>query len=107
MEQKSDKHFMPCLNENCNNYHLVSDEELEIFKKDNNYIDLLLCDDCKSRRNVFHILQCLSCKTILDFLPTLDDETPQVIYVEKCMNCGGSIEDEIKIISNLHKHLFI
>lgn len=107
MEHKSDKHFMPCLNENCNRYHLVSYEELETFQEDNNYIDLLLCDECKSRKDTLHILQCINCKTILDFLPALEDEIPQVIYVEKCMNCGGSIDDEIKIISNLHKHLFV
>jgi len=97
---------MPCLNENCNHYHLVSSEELEIFQKDNNYVDVLLCDECKSRKETFHILQCLSCKTIIDFLPILDDEIPQVIYVEKCMSCGGSIEDELKIIGELHRHLF-
>lgn len=97
---------MPCLNENCNHYHLVSSEEIETFKNDNNYIDVLLCDECKSRKKIFHILQCMSCKTVLDFLPILDDEVPQVIYVEKCMKCGGSIEDEVKIIDVFHRHLF-
>lgn len=97
---------MPCLNENCNHYHLVSSEEIETFKNDNNYIDVLLCDECKSRKKIFHILQCMSCKTVLDFLPILDDEVPQVIYVEKCMKCGGSIEDEVKIIGVFQRHLF-
>lgn len=97
---------MPCLNKNCNHYHLVSSEEIETFKNDNNYIDVLLCDECKSRKKIFHILQCMSCKTVLDFLPILDDEVPQVIYVEKCMKCGGSIEDEVKIIGVFQRHLF-
>jgi uncharacterized protein YlaI len=107
LEHKSEKHFMPCMNEHCHNYHLVSDEELEAFQNDNNYVDLFLCDECKSRKDRYHILQCMSCKTILDFLPIIEDEIPQIIYVEKCMSCGGSVEDEIKIIGDLHKHIFI
>lgn len=98
---------MPCFNENCVSYHLVSLEELEAFQQDNNFIDVLLCDECRSRKNHFHTLQCLSCRTILDFIPTIDDEIPSIVYLEKCLSCGGTIEDEIKIINAVFKHLYV
>jgi hypothetical protein len=109
MKLESDKnyHFMPCLNEACHTYHLVSQSDIKEIEAGLNSIEVLLCDDCKSRQDRFHILQCLSCKTIIDFIPVLPGETASVVYVEKCLECGGTIEDEIEFVESLNKHLFI
>ncbi len=106
MEQKSEQHFMPCLNEHCNTFHLVDVEELNDCEKSNKSIEIFLCDDCKSRKDNFHIIQCLSCRTIIDFLPILPDETASVIYIEKCLRCGGTIEDEISFLDSFYKFLY-
>lgn len=98
---------MPCLNENCNAFHIVTKEEILKFEHDNNSIEILLCDSCKSRRDTFHILQCLSCRTIIELLPILPGETAGIIYIEKCMRCGGTIEDEIAFVGSLYKHIHI
>lgn len=107
MKQKIEHHFMPCLNENCNTFHLVSMEELKKLEKNNNSIDIFLCDNCKTRKENFHIIQCLSCRTIIDFLPILPMETASVIYIEKCLRCGGTIEDEIAFLGSFYKHTYI
>lgn len=114
-EQKSDKpsdhkaeqHFMPCLNENCNTFHIVTKEELDKIQKDSYCIDALLCDECKSRKENFHIIQCLSCRTIIEFIPTLEGESAGVVYIEKCLRCGGTVEDEISFVQSLYKHIYI
>lgn len=105
MEQNSEQHFMPCLNENCNTFHLVNTEELAKLGNNNNSIEILLCEICRSRKDHYHILQCMSCRTIIEFLPVLPGETPGIIYVEKCLRCGGTIEDEISFVSSLYKHV--
>lgn len=98
---------MPCLNENCNTFHLVKKEELKELEENKNNLDVLLCDNCNSRRDTFHILQCLSCHTIIDFLPVLPGEIAGIIYIEKCLRCGGTIEDEIAFVDSLYKHIYI
>ncbi|MCX8056454.1 MAG: hypothetical protein N3F03_02445 [Ignavibacteria bacterium] len=105
-DQKHEFHFMPCLNENCNTFHIVTIDELRKIE-DINFIDALLCDDCKSRKENFHILQCMSCRTIIEFLPILPGETAGVVYIEKCLRCGGTIEDELSFVSALYKHIHI
>lgn len=106
-DQKSDQHFMPCLNENCNTFHLVTKEELKELEENKNNLDVLLCDDCKSRKDNFHIIQCMSCRTIIDFLPILPGENAGIMYIEKCLRCGGTIEDEISFIDALYKQIYI
>lgn len=102
-----DNHFVQCLNENCNTYHLVSREELLSIKENINSIESLLCEKCKLRFYTEHVVQCISCKTILEFLPLIEDESPRILFVEKCSHCGGTIEDEINIVGSEFKELFI
>lgn len=102
-----DKHFVQCLNENCNAYHLVSQEDLHYIEEDKVSIESLLCEKCRMRFHTDHVVQCISCKTILEFLPVLEDESPRILYVEKCSHCGGTIDDEIKIVGSIFKELYI
>lgn len=106
-EQTTDQHFMPCLNENCNTFHVVTKEELKKIENDANCIEVLLCDECRSRIDNYHVIQCLSCRTVIEFLPVLPEETAGIIYIDKCLRCGGTIEDEISFVNSLYKHLYI
>ncbi len=107
MKRSTDQHFMICMNENCNNYHLVSPNELYTLSINKDSIDVLLCDDCKSKKDEYHIIQCISCRTIIEFIPILPGEISEIIYIEKCSNCGASLNDELKFIEKLFKHLHV
>lgn len=53
-----------------------------------------LCPECYGRAHRFHIVQCSSCKTILNFIGASDKEEKFVFTVEKCSHCYGTEEDE-------------
>ncbi len=84
-------HFTQCINENCKLFHFIRASQI-----DNS--DSMLCERCLCKKEKEHVVQCLACKVILDFIPLLANETPNVLYVEKCSLCGGTFEDEVKII---------
>jgi hypothetical protein len=66
----------------------------------------MLCERCLSKKEKEHVVQCLTCKVILDFIPLLANETPGVLYVEKCSLCGGTFDDEVKIIGDPLNELY-
>ncbi len=92
-------HFMQCINENCKVFHLVRASQLD-------NPDLMLCERCRGKRKKEHVVQCLNCKVILDFIPLLANESPNILYVEKCSLCGGTLEDEVKIIGSPINELY-
>lgn len=110
-KQKKDiyqhKHFIQCINDNCKIYHLVSISDIQIIREEITILEFFLCESCRRKKEFEHTIQCINCKTVLDFLPTLGDESPTLIYVEKCSNCGGSIEDEINLIGIPFKELYV
>ncbi|GEM_PF-5921197 len=87
-------------------FHPIDIGTLSVTSSESNSIDWLLCDRCKVRKEIEHVIQCLGCKTVLDFLPAINGETPGIFYVEKCSHCGGTIEDEIRIVANVLKELY-
>lgn len=100
-------HFGQCINENCKELHPIRIEAINSIANDSFSIDWLLCDRCRTRKEIDHVIQCLSCKTVLDFIPAIEGETPGILYVEKCSNCGGSVEDEIRTLTNVFKELYV
>ncbi|MCX8009524.1 MAG: hypothetical protein N3A61_00080 [Ignavibacteria bacterium] len=54
-----------------------------------------------------HTVQCLNCKAILDFIPLIANEPPSNLYVEKCTLCGGTFDDEIRLITHPSRELYI
>lgn len=101
------QHFIQCINENCRIYHLVSIEDVKKIEEGTVSLEILLCESCLKKKEFEHTIQCLNCKIVLDFLPTLENELPSVIYVERCPNCGGTIEDEINLIGIPFKEIYV
>lgn len=84
--------FMKCINKNCSMLHLVKLSEIDLQN------DSMLCNQCKDKRVDNHIIVCIQCKSIIDFIPTLHDEMPKQLHVKRCEKCGGTIDDEIELV---------
>lgn len=84
------KHFAKCNNVKCGSFFVLEpglkDEELGY-----------LCPECSGRSQRYHIVQCSSCKTVLNFIGASDKEDKFVFTVEKCSHCFGTEEDECMI----------
>jgi hypothetical protein len=83
-------HFAKCNNSRCNSIFLVNPEETPG--------DLgFICPSCSIKTTTSHVVQCSSCKTILNFVRAAPNEEKVVFNVPKCSHCVGSIEDEWEI----------
>ncbi len=56
-----------------------------------------ICPDCSRKIHTSHIVQCSSCKTVLNFVRAAPNEEKVVFTVPKCSHCVGTIEDEWEI----------
>jgi hypothetical protein len=83
-------HFAKCNNSKCNSIFLVNPEESP---GDLGY----LCRDCSAKTTTSHVVQCSSCRTILNFVRAAPNEEKVVFNVPKCSHCIGTIEDEWEI----------
>uniref|UniRef100_A0A832G2I5 Uncharacterized protein n=1 Tax=Ignavibacterium album TaxID=591197 RepID=A0A832G2I5_9BACT len=83
-------HFAKCNNSKCNSIFLVHPEETP---GDLGY----LCPDCSRKTTTSHIVQCSSCKTVLNFIRVAPYEEKVVFTVPKCSHCIGTIEDEWEV----------
>lgn len=83
-------HFAKCNNSKCNSIFLVHPEETpgELG---------FICPDCSRKTHTSHIVQCTSCRTILNFVRAAPNEEKVVFTVPKCSHCIGTIEDEWEI----------
>lgn len=83
-------HFAKCNNIKCNSIFLVDPEETvgELG---------FICPDCSRKTHTSHIVQCASCKTILNFVRAAPNEEKVIFTVPKCSHCIGTIEDEWEI----------
>lgn len=83
-------HFAKCNNSKCTGIFLVNPEESPG--------DLgFICPICSAKTITSHIVQCSSCKTILNFVRATPSEEKVVFNVPKCSHCIGTIEDEWEI----------
>ena len=83
-------HFAKCNNSKCNSIFLVHPEE--------NPGELgFICPECSRKSLSSHIVQCSSCKTILNLIRISPQEEKVVFTVPKCSHCFGTIEDEWEI----------
>lgn len=83
-------HFAKCNNSKCSSIFLVHPEEVPG--------DLgFLCPDCSRKTTTSHIVQCSSCKTVLNFIRVAPYEEKVVFTVPKCSHCIGTIEDEWEV----------
>ncbi len=83
-------HFAKCNNIKCNSIFLVDPEETPG--------DLgFICPDCSKKTTTSHIVQCSSCRTILNFIRATPSEEKVIFNVHKCSHCIGTIEDEWEI----------
>ncbi len=83
-------HFAKCNHTKCNSIFLVHPDE--------NPAELgFICPDCSRKTQSSHIVQCASCKTILNFVRAAPSEEKVVFTVPKCSHCIGTIEDEWEI----------
>jgi hypothetical protein len=83
-------HFAKCNNSKCNSIFLVNPAE---GPGDLGY----LCPDCSAKTTTSHVVQCSSCRTILNFVRAAPSEEKVVFNVPKCSHCIGTIEDEWEI----------
>lgn len=83
-------HFAKCNNTKCNSIFLVNPIETpgELG---------FLCPECSTRIPTSHIVQCSSCRTILNFVRASPHEEKVVFNVHKCSHCIGTIEDEWEV----------
>jgi len=82
-------HFAKCNNSKCNAI-LVNPQESpgELG---------FICPDCSAKTITSHIVQCASCRTILNFVRATPNEEKVVFTVPKCSHCVGTVEDEWEI----------
>jgi hypothetical protein len=83
-------HFAKCNNSKCNSIFLVHPDETpgELG---------FICPECSRKVRTSHIVQCASCKTILNFVRAAPNEEKVVFTVPKCSHCVGTVEDEWEI----------
>ncbi len=100
MKRSENLHFMKCANTFCGMYHLVkADGKLTI--------DAMLCTKCRELKTKSHCIQCISCGAIVDFIPLSENEMPATLYVKQCMDCGGTLEDELKILDGYNPEFLV
>lgn len=83
-------HFTRCNNTKCHSIFLVNPDEEP---GELGY----LCPTCAGKVNTSHVVQCSSCKTVLNFVHAAAHEEKMVFNVAKCSHCVGTIEDEWEI----------
>lgn len=83
-------HFAKCNHIKCNSIFLVHPDETpgELG---------FICPDCSRKVHTSHIVQCQSCRTVLNFVRAAPNEEKVVFTVPKCSHCIGTIEDEWEI----------
>ena len=90
----------PCSHSKCNTYFLI-DERRKF--KDTDF----LCPECKSKLETHNIIQCRSCKSIINFTEVEDREYPIVLYAKNCHLCTGSFEGELRVQPFMYPELFM
>jgi hypothetical protein len=83
-------HFAKCNNSRCNAIFLVDPSETpgELG---------FICPECSKKTTNSHVVQCSSCRTVLNFVRAAPSEEKVVFNVPKCSHCVGTIEDEWEI----------
>jgi hypothetical protein len=83
-------HFAQCNNSRCNKIFLIDPEETpgELG---------FLCPECSQKTLTSHVVQCSSCKTVLNFVRAAPYEEKIVFCIDKCSHCIGTVEDEWEI----------
>jgi hypothetical protein len=83
-------HFAKCNHIKCNSIFLVNPEETpgELG---------FICPECSKKTTTSHIVQCSSCRTVLNFVRASVHEDKVIFNVDKCSHCVGTIEDEWEI----------
>ncbi|MBE2281216.1 MAG: hypothetical protein IAE91_12550 [Ignavibacteriaceae bacterium] len=91
IESKGTKsHFTKCNNAKCNHYYPVSrNEEPDELG--------FLCPLCRDKVERYHVIQCSSCKTVINFVAASKTEEKVVFNISKCSHCYGSVDDEYEI----------
>ncbi len=56
-----------------------------------------LCPSCSAKTLSCHIVQCASCKTVINFVRASANEEKVIFPISKCSHCIGTIEDEWEI----------
>ncbi len=56
-----------------------------------------LCPSCSAKTLSCHIVQCSSCKTVINFVRASANEEKVIFPISKCSHCIGTIEDEWEI----------
>ena len=69
--------------------------------------DNLLCPACKTKIETHHIVQCLHCESIIDFIEAEPSEEPVVFTIDRCSKCHGSKEDQHNISASYFPDAFI
>lgn len=94
------KHFAKCSNTTCNRTFFCSPSDFE-GEED------LLCPRCKNKMDSHHIVQCLNCGSIVDFIEAEPSEEPVVFTVERCSHCHGTTADERLLTAYFYPDAFI
>lgn len=54
-----------------------------------------------------HIVQCLHCESIVDFIEAEPSEEPVVFTIERCSRCHGSKEDQKDVTASYFPDAFM
>ncbi|MBU0475173.1 MAG: hypothetical protein KKF62_13545 [Bacteroidetes bacterium] len=80
-----------CSNSACNKIFLINSKEVEFGNGVN------LCPECFAKPKTHHTIECASCLSIIDFLPTEYGEAVSTYYSHKCTFCDGTVDDEVLV----------
>ena len=69
--------------------------------------DNLLCPKCRAKIETHHIVQCLHCESIVDFIEAEPSEEPVVFTINRCSKCNGSKEEQRNIRASYFPDAFI
>jgi len=90
-------HFANCNNANCNAIVSINPDTLTELDEIG-----ILCDECRKKAMLCHIVTCETCSKIVKMSYTLKCEEKEIYYVEKCTNCNGNIKDERTITHSVN-----
>lgn len=92
--------FARCSNSKCRTIFITNSEK--IFEEAG-----FLCPECRRKMQTHHFVQCSNCQTIVSFIPAETGEEPVVFNIEKCCNCFGTVEDEIRVVPSYFPDAYI
>ncbi len=94
------QHFAQCNNVKCGVLFVVDSTT------ENGELGLL-CPTCSAKAKIRHVIQCSSCKTVVNMIGALTSEEKQIFTIDKCSHCYGTVEDERNIAPVYHGEYFI